>query len=111
MSSTSNSKEEMSLKLFIDKSKRKILFAEADKSFIDFLFAILTLPISSILGLVPVGAKAGPFTNLYNSVENLDAVNYFQENHLKNNLLKPKLHIPKSRIPLFPINDFLLNKW
>ncbi|KAF8758041.1 hypothetical protein HU200_010796 [Digitaria exilis] len=35
------------VKLFIDKEKKKVLFAESDKEFVDVLFGFLTMPLGS----------------------------------------------------------------
>ncbi|KAL9678516.1 hypothetical protein QQ045_016360 [Rhodiola kirilowii] len=37
----------MKLKLFCDNKSSKVLFAEADKEFVDFLFGILALPLGT----------------------------------------------------------------
>uniref|UniRef100_A0A7N2ME73 Uncharacterized protein n=1 Tax=Quercus lobata TaxID=97700 RepID=A0A7N2ME73_QUELO len=42
----------MRSKLLIDTENRKVLFAEADKDFIDFLFHILRLPLGTIIPLL-----------------------------------------------------------
>ncbi|CDP00034.1 unnamed protein product [Coffea canephora] len=39
----------VSLKLLIDTKSRKVLFAEANKSTVDFLFHILSLPVGTII--------------------------------------------------------------
>ncbi|KAL9678683.1 hypothetical protein QQ045_016532 [Rhodiola kirilowii] len=38
----------MKLKLFVDNKSSKVLFAEADKEFVDFLFSILALPLGTV---------------------------------------------------------------
>lgn len=42
----------VSLKLLIDKKHKKVLFAEAGKDFVDFLFTLLSLPVSIVIGLL-----------------------------------------------------------
>ncbi|CAH1443480.1 unnamed protein product [Lactuca virosa] len=39
----------MTLKLLIDKKTQKVLFAEATKEFVDFLFHIFSLPLGSLI--------------------------------------------------------------
>ncbi|KAG0477480.1 hypothetical protein HPP92_014321 [Vanilla planifolia] len=40
------------LKLLVDNQSKKVLFAEADKDFIDFMFSLLTLPLGSVIKLL-----------------------------------------------------------
>ncbi|KAG5602306.1 hypothetical protein H5410_033676 [Solanum commersonii] len=37
----------LSMKLLIDSKNKKVVFAEVEKDFVDFLFYILTLPLST----------------------------------------------------------------
>ncbi|RLM65320.1 hypothetical protein C2845_PM16G18620 [Panicum miliaceum] len=53
----SNNAETVAVKLFIDKEKQKVLFAESDKEFVDVLFSFLTLPLGSIVRLL--GKQSG----------------------------------------------------
>ena len=39
----------MKLNLIVDKNSRKVLYAEAGKKFIDFLFNLLTLPVGTVI--------------------------------------------------------------
>jgi hypothetical protein len=36
----------VSLKLVVDKKNQRVLFAEADKEFVDFLLSIFSLPVA-----------------------------------------------------------------
>ena len=60
----------MSLKLLIDTESQRVLFAEADKEFIDFLFHILRLPLGIIIPLLEKQGMVGSFGNIYKSIEN-----------------------------------------
>ncbi|KAF3957792.1 hypothetical protein CMV_017229 [Castanea mollissima] len=82
----------MRLKLLIDTENRKVLFAEADKDFIDFLFHILRLPLRTIIPLLKKQGMVGSFGNIYDSIENLSTT-YLQSNVNKETLLKHKVHI------------------
>jgi hypothetical protein len=62
----------LSMKLLIDTKKNRVLFAEADKDVVDFLFSLLALPIATIVGKLGKESMCGSFGNLYASVENLD---------------------------------------
>ncbi|CAO2189085.1 unnamed protein product [Urochloa humidicola] len=37
------------VKLFVDKAKKKVLFAESDNDFVDVLFSFLTMPLGTIV--------------------------------------------------------------
>ncbi|PNY12303.1 hypothetical protein L195_g008930 [Trifolium pratense] len=86
-SSSSNSK--VSLKLLIDTKNDKVLFAEASKAVIDFLFNLLCLPIGTVVKLLTTNGMVGSLGNLYESVENLNQ-NYMLPNQTKEILLNPK---------------------
>ncbi|XP_048140269.1 uncharacterized protein LOC125316300 [Rhodamnia argentea] len=78
----------VSLKLVIDRSKRTVLFAEAGKDFVDFLFHILALPVGQLIHLLMETGVMGSLGNLYGSVDKLN--NAFIESSKKDSLLKPK---------------------
>ncbi|XP_057997792.1 uncharacterized protein LOC131176775 [Hevea brasiliensis] len=42
-----DTKKKVNLKLLIDKKTNKVLFAEAEKDFVDFLFILLSLPVGT----------------------------------------------------------------
>ncbi|PIA38926.1 hypothetical protein AQUCO_02700247v1 [Aquilegia coerulea] len=91
----------LSLKLVIDKKSNRVLFAEAGKDVVDFLFSLLSLPIGSAVKLLTKAKMMGSFGNLYESVENLDAT-------LINNkdlLLSPKVAASPLNVPVLIQND------
>ncbi|XP_058099870.1 uncharacterized protein LOC131244252 [Magnolia sinica] len=92
----------LSLKLLVDKKSNKVLFAEAGKEFIDFLFNLLTLPLGSVTKLLTRGRMVGCIGRLYGSVENLSGA-YIQPNQNKKDLLNPKTSSPQKgkNPPLF----------
>ncbi|KAG6415134.1 hypothetical protein SASPL_122536 [Salvia splendens] len=53
------SDSKVSMKLLIDTQGKRVLFAEAGKDCVDFLFHILSLPVATIIGMV------GSLPNLY----------------------------------------------
>ncbi|CAL4958290.1 unnamed protein product [Urochloa decumbens] len=68
------------MKLLVDKASQRVLFAEAGKDVVDFLFGILTMPLCAAASLLAAGdAGASPadvlgsFANVYASAENMDA--------------------------------------
>ena len=83
----------LSLKLLIDKNSNKVVFAEAGKEFVDFLFGHLQVPLGSIMGLLSqydnmVGS--GSLSRVYESIQNLDS-SFLQPNKNKDSeLLRPK---------------------
>nr|GEX90076.1 hypothetical protein [Tanacetum cinerariifolium] len=90
----------MSLKLLIDKNEERVLFAEAGKDFIDFLFNLLTVPIGSLLGVLDDNIiLEGGLPKLYQSVKDLDQkyINPYRE---KDDILKPKSSLPYVLLPL-----------
>ncbi|WJX21663.1 hypothetical protein P8452_11064 [Trifolium repens] len=103
-SSTTN---KLTLKLLIDRENDKVLFAEASKAVVDFLFSLLCLPIGTVVKLLGNNDIVGSIRNLYDSVENLNH-NYIQSDDVFLNPSAPvwSVHI-SSR--LLPIQEGLLN--
>ncbi|KAL5711063.1 hypothetical protein ACHQM5_021558 [Ranunculus cassubicifolius] len=85
----------------IDTKAQRVLFAEADKKVIDFLFSLLVLPIGSVIELISKKNMVGCIGNLHGSIENISAT-YIQPNFDKNYLLKPKSVLSSGNIPLLP---------
>lgn len=82
----------VSMKLLIDSKRQKVLFAEAGKDFVDFLFTLLSMPLGTVIKLLSKEHMVGSFGNLYKSVENLDDT-YMQAALDKDLLLKPKASV------------------
>ncbi|KAH7837576.1 hypothetical protein Vadar_015354 [Vaccinium darrowii] len=91
MASTS-AKQEIRIKLLVDNSSRKVLFAEAGKDFIDFLFGLLELPLGSILALLFQNgvSGSGSLGKIYESVKNLDD-DYLVSNQIREFLMRPRI--------------------
>ncbi|XP_057734808.1 uncharacterized protein LOC130950315 [Arachis stenosperma] len=87
--STTNSSN-LSMKLLIDTKNKKVLFAEASKEVVDFLFTLLQLPLATVIKLLTKEAVVGCLGNLYSSVENLNHV-YWQPNLSKDVILNPTI--------------------
>ncbi|KAF8030945.1 hypothetical protein BT93_D0207 [Corymbia citriodora subsp. variegata] len=77
----------VNLKLLVDKSNQKVLFAEGGKDFVDFLFHILALPVGTVIRLLE---KTGMEANL-NDV--------YIKSSKKDILLNPKAPAFLSEIP------------
>ncbi|XP_048140274.1 uncharacterized protein LOC125316304 [Rhodamnia argentea] len=85
----------LQLKLVIDKSKQRMVFAEAGKDFVDFLFHVHTLPIATLTHILAGKADSvdGSLGNLNKSIEDLQDVHFMMPDH-KQNLLKPRFPYP-----------------
>ncbi|XP_028790132.1 uncharacterized protein LOC114746112 [Neltuma alba] len=79
----------VSLKLLIDTKEERVLFAEASKEFIDFLFSLLRLPLATVTRLLTKNAMVGSLGKLYESAENLSDVYLNNPEQDRNTLLKP----------------------
>ncbi|TKW24641.1 hypothetical protein SEVIR_3G062500v4 [Setaria viridis] len=86
----------ISLKLLVNNKTKKVLFAEAGKEFVDFVFSLLTLPIGAVAKLVSAGTMHGSVGRLYQSVEHIGA-SYLQPGTDRSDLLQPKVLHPDAR--------------
>ena len=80
----------VSLKLVISTEKNKVLYAEAGKEFVDFLFNILALPVGTFIPLLNQ-EMVGSLGNIYDSIQNISPT-YLKPN-VKDSLLTPKVYI------------------
>ncbi|XP_042500840.1 uncharacterized protein LOC122078776 [Macadamia integrifolia] len=69
LQSSLSSAEGLNLKLMVNKSIKKVLYAEAREDMVDFLLSFLTFPLGSILRLLGGNSSLGSMDNLYRSVE------------------------------------------
>ncbi|CAL4958231.1 unnamed protein product [Urochloa decumbens] len=83
----------LSMKLLIDRRAQRVLFAEASKEVVDFLFSLLVLPVATAVKLVGKDAMVGCVGNLYASVDKLDAT-YVLPGTAKDALLSPTVVSP-----------------
>jgi hypothetical protein len=83
----------LSMKLLIDRKAQRVLFAEASKEVVDFLFSLLALPVATAVKLVGKDDMVGCVGNLYASVEKLDAT-YVQPGAAKDAFLSPTVLSP-----------------
>nr|XP_045090241.1 uncharacterized protein LOC109741352 [Aegilops tauschii subsp. strangulata] len=63
----------MSMKLLVHTKAGRVLFAEAGKDVVDFLFSLLALPVGTAVGLLGRRSMPGSAGDLYASVQRLDA--------------------------------------
>ncbi|XP_058183998.1 uncharacterized protein LOC131301639 [Rhododendron vialii] len=104
MASSSSSKEVITLKLLVDTKNNRLLFAEAGKDFVDFLFTLLSLPVGTVVRLLTAKSMVGSLGNLYDSVDNLSDA-YMQPNQSKEVLLKPKVAVRSTKASLLLTDD------
>uniref|UniRef100_A0A0D3G2J3 DUF674 domain-containing protein n=1 Tax=Oryza barthii TaxID=65489 RepID=A0A0D3G2J3_9ORYZ len=90
------SRSKISLKLLVDSKSKKVLFAEAGKEFVDFVFSLLTLPVGAVVKLISAGTMQGSIGRLYQSVEHINA-SYLLPNKDRADLLQPKVLHPDAR--------------
>ncbi|KAI7750700.1 hypothetical protein M8C21_013002 [Ambrosia artemisiifolia] len=81
------------LKVYVDKKKNKVMFAEAEEDFVEILFSFLTLPLGTIARLsskheATKDVTVGSLDSLYKSMENLD-IKHFSNEHCKIALVNP----------------------
>ncbi|XP_024990345.1 uncharacterized protein LOC112524648 [Cynara cardunculus var. scolymus] len=103
-SASASSSSKVSLKLLIDKKAKKVVFAEANKEFVDFLFHILSLPVGTVIRLLKNTSMVGSLGNLYDSIENLSDI-YMQPNSSKDCILNPKIANHGAQLPILLPND------
>ncbi|CAN1130876.1 hypothetical protein LINPERHAP2_LOCUS6089 [Linum perenne] len=87
---TTTNKVKVALKLLIEKKSNKVVFAEAGKDFVDFLFSFLSFPVGTLIRLLSKDQMLGCMGNLYQSVEDLD-MTFMQPSTSKDSYLKPTL--------------------
>uniref|UniRef100_A0A453E3U6 Uncharacterized protein n=1 Tax=Aegilops tauschii subsp. strangulata TaxID=200361 RepID=A0A453E3U6_AEGTS len=83
----------LSMKLLVDTQARRVLFAEASKDVVDFLFSLLALPVGTAVKLLGKESMVGCVGSLYGSVEKLDGT-YVQPGAAKDALLHPSVLSP-----------------
>ncbi|KAL9226665.1 hypothetical protein vseg_002452 [Gypsophila vaccaria] len=102
MAETSN-ETKVCLKLIVDIKAKKVVFAGADKQFVDFIFSLISLPLSTVAKVLLLNDKgmAGSIGCLYKSIESLDA-QYFERNIKNETVLKP---VGPVSVPLLSLYD------
>ncbi|CAK8574927.1 unnamed protein product [Lathyrus sativus] len=80
----------MDLKVTISKSKKKIVYAEAERDFVNFLFSFLTAPIGSIVVQLNGICFIGCMNNLHKSVTELDCSCFVMALPIRNPKVAPQ---------------------
>ncbi|KAL7086735.1 hypothetical protein ACP275_13G019200 [Erythranthe tilingii] len=94
MSNSKDKAHEFSLKVYVNKQNTKVLFAEADRDFVEVLISFLTLPLGTIVRVLRkhYGDDSAPvfgsITSLYDGISKLDSVNFWTKG-CKEVLLNP----------------------
>ncbi|KAK5847199.1 hypothetical protein PVK06_003503 [Gossypium arboreum] len=81
----------VNLKLLVNVKCQRVLFAEANKDFIDFLFNMMALPIGTIVRLRNKEGMVGSLSKLYKSIEESSHVHMQQPFQTKEALLNPEV--------------------
>ncbi|CAL4951593.1 unnamed protein product [Urochloa decumbens] len=91
------------MKLLVDTIGQRVLFAEASKEAVDFLFSLLALPVGTVAMLLGPDAMAGSVGELYRSVESLER-SFTQPGADMDALLRPLVPPPAAAAagPLLP---------
>jgi len=82
----------ITLKLLVDTKSNKVVYAEAKKDFVDFLFGLLELPIGTVLSLLVNRGMSGSGSlgKIHESVKTLDQ-EYLQSDQTRKALLSPAM--------------------
>ncbi|KAL8093360.1 uncharacterized protein LOC141693021 [Apium graveolens] len=80
----------ITLKLLVDRNARRVIFGEAGKEFVDFLFHFLSLPVGTVVKLLSKDKMVGSLGKIYESIETMHA-NYMEPNVNKEDVLNPKV--------------------
>ncbi|KAH0448999.1 hypothetical protein IEQ34_022799 [Dendrobium chrysotoxum] len=81
--------ERLSLNVWVDHAKKRVVLAEASNDFVDVLFSFLTLPLGTIVRLLSKNSDMGSIDNLYDSIEKLGD-QYWRTEACRNMLLSPR---------------------
>ncbi|KAF7027757.1 hypothetical protein CFC21_039772 [Triticum aestivum] len=74
------------MKLLIDAKAKRVLYAEAGKDAVDFLFGILATPVGTVAKLLRAGGDGAGAANIYASAEGMNPA-YMQSNAVQDALL------------------------
>ncbi|XP_076912309.1 uncharacterized protein LOC143570572 isoform X3 [Bidens hawaiensis] len=100
------SSQRQTVKLLIQKSKKKVLCAQADNFFVELLFSFLTIPLGHAKRLTMNNSSSTGIDNMYNSISSLGDGNYLKSEEIKSLLLCPKLASNYLRVTdLLPVYD------
>ncbi|KAL8478268.1 hypothetical protein ACS0TY_030242 [Phlomoides rotata] len=81
--------KKMILKVMFQKSSKKLLFAEAEEDFVEFLFSLLIIPLGIVEWLLGSNTCLNNIDNLYRSIADLIGKKYLKGANAKDSLIKP----------------------
>ncbi|XP_039808287.1 uncharacterized protein LOC120672062 [Panicum virgatum] len=85
----------LNMKLLVDTKAQRVLFAEASKEVVDFLFSLLALPVATAVKLLGEESMVGCVGNLYASIGLLDDA-YVLSGASRESLLRPTVPSPSA---------------
>ncbi|XP_057792668.1 uncharacterized protein LOC131009378 [Salvia miltiorrhiza] len=98
--------KKMILKVIIQKSTGKLLYAQAKEDFVDFLCSFLFIPLGGVEHLLGGKTPIKAINNLYQSTSDLVNDEYFKTPDMKNRLIKPNLiHGCTSKNNILPLAE------
>lgn len=80
---------QIKVKLFMRKSDGKIVFAQGEEDFADFVFSFLTFPLGGVVRKFKGYSSLGSIDGLYKSMNDLNGCKYFLSDDIKNRLVDP----------------------
>ncbi|XP_057777897.1 uncharacterized protein LOC130996616 [Salvia miltiorrhiza] len=86
-----NNSGNLSLKVMIQQSTGKLLYAQANEHFVEFLFSFLYIPLGGVEHLLAGNTCVKAIDNLYQSTSDLIDSKHFITLDTKMKLMKPKL--------------------
>ncbi|XP_040959985.1 uncharacterized protein [Gossypium hirsutum] len=95
----------VNLKLLVNVKCQRVLFAEANKDFIDFLFNMMALPIGTIVRLRNKEGMVGSLSKLYKSIEESSHVHMQQPFQTNEALLNPEVLAHSGTKAFTGVND------
>ncbi|XP_071726884.1 uncharacterized protein [Rutidosis leptorrhynchoides] len=104
--------KKLTLKVTLQKSTSKLLYAEADSDFVEFVFGFLEIPLGTLIGnLMNCSSPFESLNNLYSSVSNSSIDEYLKSSNAKNMVVKPELEQKYISVnQLFPISVITASK-
>lgn len=98
------------IKLLVQKSKKKVLCAQVENYFVELLCSFLTIPLSTVKRLTIDKSSSLGIDNVYNSISSFGDGNYLKSEEIKTMLLRPKLAANYLRVTdLLPIYEKNIN--
>ncbi|CAL1393445.1 unnamed protein product [Linum trigynum] len=77
----SSNSVKMKLKLIVDKKRNKVIYAEAQKDFVDLLIYLLSLPLSAVVKYLDSTTVPGSIGKLHRSVDSIMKAGYIKPSH------------------------------